>query len=178
MRISSGLMVYLRGNITLIMKTTRNNSMPLDKIDSRLLAELQKNAHLTAAELGDMLALSPSQAGRRRQRLEMDGYITSYGAKLDAQRLGLTVQGFVQVQMAAHDVKAAKSFVSLITRRPEVINAWTLTGEADYLLHVYCADLAALNIFIQEVLLPHPAVARVQSQIVMNELKAAAPLPT
>lgn len=152
--------------------------MPLDEIDARLLAELQKNAHLTAAELGDMLALSPSQTGRRRQRLEAEGYIRSYGAKLDAPRLGLTVQGFIQVQMAAHDNKAASAFVSLITLRPEVINAWTLTGEADYLLHVYCHDLAALNVFIQEVLLPHPAVARVQSQIVMNELKADAPLPT
>jgi len=152
--------------------------MALDKIDTRLLAELQKNAHLTAAELGEMLALSPSQAGRRRQRLEAEGYIRSYGAKLDAQRLGLTVQGFVQVQMTAHDNRAANSFTSLITLRPEVISAWTLTGEADYLLHVYCDDLADLNIFIQEVLLPHPAVARVQSQIVMNELKADAPLPT
>lgn len=152
--------------------------MPLDEIDARLLAELQKNAHLTAAELGDMLALSPSQAGRRRQRLEAEGYIRSYGAKLDAPRLGLTVQGFIQVQMAAHDNKAAAAFVSLITLRPEVISAWTLTGEADYLLHVYCQNLAALNIFIQEVLLPHSAVARVQSQIVMNEIKADAPLPT
>ena len=152
--------------------------MKLDKTDSRLLAELQQNAHLTAAELGETLALSPSQAGRRRQRLEAEGYILNYSAKLDAQRLGLTVQGFVQVQMAAHDAKAAKSFASLVTLRPEVINAWTLTGEADYLLHVYCADLAALNIFIQEVLLPHPAVSRVQSQIVMNELKSGAPLPT
>ena len=151
--------------------------MKLDKTDSRLLAELQQNAHLTAAELGETLALSPSQAGRRRQRLEAEGYILNYSAKLDAQRLGLTVQGFVQVQMAAHDAKAAKSFASLVTLRPEVINAWTLTGEADYLLHVYCADLAALNIFIQEVLLPHPAVSRVQSQIVMNELKSGAPLP-
>lgn len=152
--------------------------MTLDKIDANLLAELQKNAHLTAAELGEMLALSPSQIGRRRQRLEAEGYISSYGAKLDAKRLGLTVQGFVQVQMAAHDNKAASAFASLITLRPEVISAWTLTGEADYLLHVYCQDLAALNTFIQEVLLPHAAVARVQSQIVMNELKADAPLPT
>lgn len=152
--------------------------MSIDIIDSRLLAELQKNAHLTAAELGDMLALSPSQIGRRRQRLEAEGYINGYGAKLDAKRLGLTVQGFVQVQMAAHDASAASSFASLVKRRPEVISAWTLTGEADYLLHVYCEDLAALNLFIQEVLLPHNAVARVQSQIVMNELKADAPLPT
>jgi len=59
-----------------------------------------------------------------------------------------------------------------------VINAWTLTHEADHLLHVYCDDLAALNVFIQEILLHHPAVARVQSQIVMNELKSDAPLPT
>ena len=149
----------------------------MDKIDSRLLAELQKNAQLTAAELGEILALSPSQAGRRRQRLEAEGYILGYGAKLDAQRLGLSVQSFIQVQMSAHDAKAAKSFASLVKQRPEVISVWTLTGEADYLLHVYCADLAALNIFIQEILLPHAAVARVQSQIVMHELKADAPLP-
>ena len=152
--------------------------MTVDKIDSRLLSELQKNAHLTAAELGEMLALSPSQIGRRRQRLEAEGYINGYGAKLDAKRLGLTVQAFVQVQMAAHNASAATTFASLVKHRPEVISAWTLTGEADYLLHIYCEDLAALNIFIQEVLLPHSAVARVQSQIVMNELKADAPLPT
>lgn len=152
--------------------------MTIDKIDARLLAELQKNAQLTAADLGDMLALSPSQIGRRRQRLEQEGYIKGYAARLDAKRLGLTVQAFVQVQMAAHDTSAATSFASLAKHRPEVINAWTLTGEADYLLQVYCEDLAALNIFIQEVLLPHSAVARVQSQIVMNVLKADAPLPT
>ena len=58
-----------------------------------------------------------------------------------------------------------------------MVAAWTLTGEADYLLHVRCADLAALNRLIHEVLLPHRAVARVQSQIVMAELKADAPLP-
>jgi len=152
--------------------------MQLDKLDTRLLAELQKNAHLTAAELGDMLALSASQAGRRRQRLEAEGYIRGYGAKLDPKQLGLSVQGFVSVQMAAHDARAATSFARLVALRAEVISAWTLTGEADYLLHIYCEDLAALNIFIQEVLLPHAAVARVQSQIVMNELKADAPLPT
>jgi DNA-binding Lrp family transcriptional regulator len=52
-----------------------------------------------------------------------------------------------------------------------------LTGEADYLLRVWCADLAGLNRLIHERLLPHPAVARVQSQIVMDQLKADAPLP-
>lgn len=150
----------------------------IDAIDSRLLTELQKNAHLTAQELGERLNLSASQAGRRRQRLEAEGYITGYTARLDPVRVGLTVQAFVQVQMATHAPDAAKSFASLIGTRPEIISAWTLTGEADYLLRIFCEDLASLNRLIHQVLLPHPAVARVQSQIVMDQFKADAALPT
>lgn len=150
----------------------------LDSIDTRLLAALQKNAHLTAQQLGEMLNLSPSQAGRRRQRLEGDGYIQGYAARLDPVRLGLTVQGFVQVQLVTHGPEQSKGFARLIQTRPEITSAWTMTGDADYLLRVYCDDLPALNALIHEVLLPHPAVARVQSQIVMDQLKRDAPLPT
>ena len=64
----------------------------LDDIDTRLLAALQKDAHLTAQELGEVLHLSPSQAGRRRQRLEAEGYIEGYTARLNPVRLGLNVQ--------------------------------------------------------------------------------------
>ncbi|MBT2132547.1 Lrp/AsnC family transcriptional regulator [Aliiroseovarius lamellibrachiae] len=150
----------------------------LDQIDSRLLEALQKNAHLTAQELGERLNLSASQAGRRRQRLEEQGLVTGYAARLDPMKLGLSVQSFVQVEMASHAPEAAKSFAQLIDTRTEVISAWTLTGAADYLLRVYCTDLEALNRLIHDVLLPHPSVSRVQSQIVMNQLKADAPLPT
>ncbi len=150
----------------------------LDPTDSRLLAEVQRNAMVTAQELGDCLNLSASQAARRRQRLEQDGYITGYRAQLAPQRLGLSVQAFVQVQMARHAPENARAFGLLIATLPEVISAWTLTGEADYLLRVWCADLPALNRLIHERLLPHPAVARVQSQIVMDQFKADAPLPT
>lgn len=150
----------------------------LDDTDSRLLDALQKDAHLTAQELGERLNLSASQAGRRRQRLEEQGYILGYAARLDPTRVGLHVQSFVQVQMASHAPEAARAFAQLISARREVISAWTLTGEADYLLRVYCEDLPALNRLIHQVLLPHPAVARVQSQIVMDQLKPDAPLPT
>jgi DNA-binding Lrp family transcriptional regulator len=61
------------------------------------------------------------------------------------------VQAFVQVQMAVHAPDAARSFATLISTRPEVISAWTLTGEADYLLRVWCADLPALNRLIHQV---------------------------
>lgn len=150
----------------------------LDEMDTKLLAALQKDAHLTAQQLGDLLNLSPSQAGRRRQRLEADGYIQGYSARLDPARIGLTVQGFVQVHLGTHGPDQSTSFARLVALRPEITSAWTLTGEADYLLRVYCSDLPALNTLIHEVLLPHPAVARVQSQIVMDQLKRDAPLPT
>jgi len=150
----------------------------LDDIDSRLLSEVQKDAMLTAQELGDRLQLSASQAGRRRQRLEAEGYITGYTARLNPDRVGLTVQAFVQIQMATHAPDSARSFASLISTRPEIISAWTLTGEADYLLRVWCADLAGLNRLIHHVLLPHPSVSRAQSQIVMDQFKPDAALPT
>lgn len=152
--------------------------MQLDQTDCRLLAALQEDAHLTSQELGDRLNLSPSQAGRRRQRLETEGYVTGYSARLDPAKLGLGVQAFLQVQMAAHTPENAHSFHALLQSQTEIISAWTLTGEADFLLRVVCADLAALDALIHTVLLPHPAVARVQSQIVMKQFKIDAPLPT
>jgi DNA-binding Lrp family transcriptional regulator len=150
----------------------------LDPTDTLLLAALQKNAHLTAQELSDMLHLSASQIGRRKQRLESDGYIECYVARLDANRLGLAVQGFVQVHLGTHGPEHSTSFARLVDSCPEITSAWTMTGDADYLLRVYCADLASLNDLIHNVLLPHPAVARVQSQIVMDQLKRDSPLPT
>lgn len=150
----------------------------IDDTDKQLLAALQKNAHLTAHELGDLLHLSASQAGRRRQRLETQGYVQGYCARLDAGHLGLHVQGFVQVHLATHSAQTAASFARMINLRPEITSAWTMTGDADYLLRVYCTDLTALNTLIHQVLLAHPAVSKVHSQIVMDQLKHDGPLPT
>ena len=151
--------------------------MDLDHIDLRLLTALQKDAQLTSEKLGDMLNLSASQIGRRRQRLEAEGYIDGYRARLQPSLLGLSVQAFVSVQMATHAPDKVATFTRILETTREVVSVWTLTGDADYLLRVYCADLAALNVLIHQKLLPHPAVARVHSQIVMDQLKADAPLP-
>ena len=150
----------------------------LDDADLRLLSALQKNAHLTAQELGEQLNLSASQAGRRRQRLEAEGYISSYTARLDPLKLGLNVQGFIQVHLSTHGPEHSRSFAQLLSTRQEIVSAWTMTGDADYLLRVYCEDLPHLNRLIHEVLLPHAAVSRVHSQIVMDQLKRDGPLPT
>lgn len=150
----------------------------LDDTDLRLLTALQTDAHLTAQELSERLNLSASQAGRRRQRLEADGYIRGYTARLDPLKLGLNVQGFVQVHLSSHRPDHANSFAGLLNTRSEIVSAWTMTGDADYLLRVYCDDLPHLNRLIHDVLLPHPAVSRVHSQIVMDQLKRDGPLPT
>ena len=150
----------------------------LDDMDLRLLTALQREAHLTAQELGAVLNLSPSQAGRRRQRLEAEGYIQGYTARLDPIRMGLNVQGFVQVHLGTHGPEQSRSFAQLLATRAEIVSAWTMTGDADYLLRVYCEDLPSLNRLIHEVLLRHPAVSRVQSQIVMDQPKKDGPLPT
>ncbi len=149
----------------------------IDDLDSRLLAALQADATLTAQQLGERLNLSTSQVARRRQRLEEAGTITGYAARIAPAAVGLHVQAFVQVQMATHAPEPARSFASLIATLPEVVSAWTMTGEADYLLRVWCADLAGLNHLIQNRLLPHPSVARVQSQIVLEQMKPDGPLP-
>ena len=150
----------------------------IDPTDAQILSLIQQNAMLTAQELGERINLSPSQAARRRARLEAEGYVTAYCARIDPARVGLSVQAFVQVQMARHGAETSTAFSRLVGLQPEIVSAWTLTGEADYLLRVYCENLAALNRLIHQVLLAHPAVSRVQSQIVMDQLKADAPLPT
>jgi DNA-binding Lrp family transcriptional regulator len=149
----------------------------LDHTDERLLALLQSNAQTSAAEMSDSLNLSPSQISRRKQRLEEDGYIIATVCKLDAAKLGLSVQAFIQVQTETHTKETHSTFLRLIKTRHEITGAWTMTGDADYLLRVFCADLSALNRFTQDVLLPHPSIGRVHSQIVMEELKDAGALP-
>jgi DNA-binding Lrp family transcriptional regulator len=152
--------------------------MLLDDTDKQLLNTLQADAHATADTLAETINLSPSQAGRRRQRIEASGIITGYTARLDPAKLGLTVQAFVQVEMASHAPASAAGFARMVAAQRQIVGAWTMTGVADYLLRVWCADLDALNTLVHKVLLAHPSVARVHSQIVMNQLKIDAPLPT
>lgn len=159
------------------MPANSDENPHLDPIDRRLLALIQQDATLTAQALGERLNLSPSQAARRRQRLEAQRIVSATRAVIDPARVGLGVQAFIQIVMATHTEANARDFAALTRAQPEIVGAWTLTGEADYLLRVYCSDLDALNRLVQGVLLPHPAVSRVQSRIVMDRIKPDAPLP-
>lgn len=153
--------------------------MTLDSKDITLLAHLQRNAQATALDMAETLGMSASQIGRRKQRLEAAGYIESTPARLNATLLGFRVQAFIQIQTEAQTAQTHGAVADLIARNPEIVAAWTMTGEADYLFRVYCRDLEGLNELIQTTLLPHPAIGRVHSQIVMDQIKddTALPLP-
>ena len=151
----------------------------LDTKDLAILAHLQRNALLPSLDLAEALGMSGSQIGRRRARLEADGCILSTPARLNAALLGLDVQAFIQVQTNTQTEGTHASIKTLIAQQPEIVAAWTLTGEADYIFRVYCPNLSALNRLVQTVLLPHPGIGRVHSQIVMDQMKddTALPLP-
>lgn len=103
----------------------------------------------------------------------------AHACRLNPVMLGLNVQAFIQIQTDSQTGETHQSVKKLTESHPEIVAAWTLTGEADYIFRVFCTDLAALNHLIQNVLLPHPSIGRVQSQIVMDQMKddTALPLP-
>ncbi len=151
----------------------------LDPKDIKLLARLQRNGQIPAQDLAEELGMSASQISRRRQRLEAEGYILGTPCRLNPERLGLTVQAFIQVETRAQSNGTHQAIKRLVASTPEIVAAWTLTGEADYIFRVYCSDLAALNRLVQDVILPHDSIGRVHSQIVMDQVKddTALPLP-
>jgi DNA-binding Lrp family transcriptional regulator len=149
----------------------------MDDFDVRLLRALQDDGRLTNYDLAERVGLSASQCSRRRAALEASGVIESYHANLSAPALGLGVVAFVQVTLAAHSPDNSKRFAKLIDGLEEVQEAYSLTGEADYLIKMALPDLAALSRMLSEVFLPHTSVAHVRSSIVLDRLKQTTRLP-
>jgi DNA-binding Lrp family transcriptional regulator len=149
----------------------------MDAFDLKLLAALQNDGRLTNHELAEKVGLSASQCSRRRAALEESGVIESYHARLSATALGLGVTVFVQVRLAAHSPDNSRRFRRLIDSRPEMQEAYSLSGEADYVIKLVVPDLAALSRLLNDVLLAHPSVAQVRSSIVLDTLKQTNSLP-
>ncbi len=149
----------------------------LDQFDRKILALLQDDAHLTNNDLSERVNLSPSQCSRRRQRLEEDGVIRGYRAVLDRDRLGFSLVNVVTVTLATHNRDNARRFAELVSRLPEVQEAYALTGEMDYILKVVTPDLKSLAEFVNGVLLPHELVQHVKTAIVLETLKETNSLP-
>ena len=152
-------------------------SVQIDEFDRKLLRLLQEDARLTNAELSERVNLSASQCSRRRMRLEQAGIIRGYRADLDREKLEVGIVNIITVTLATHNRDNARRFARLIGDLPEVLEAYALTGEMDYIIKVVTADLKGLSAFVSEVLLPHESVQHVKTSIVLDTLKESAALP-
>lgn len=149
----------------------------MDSFDIKLLDALQEDGRLTNFEVAERVGLSASQCSRRRAALEVAGVIESYHAHLSVEAVGLGVVAFVQVTLATHSPDNSRRFQKLIDGLTEVQEAYSLTGEADYLIKLVVTDLKALSRILNEVFLPHQSVAHVRSSIVLDRMKQTARLP-
>jgi DNA-binding Lrp family transcriptional regulator len=148
-----------------------------DAFDLRMLAALQDDGRLTNQELADIVGLSASQCSRRRMRLEEDRVIAGYHANLAAEALGFTLIAFIQITLATHSPDNAEKFRALVNRVDAIQEAYSMTGDADYLLKVVLHDLKSLSDIVNNVLMPHQSVAHVRSSIVLDRLKETSKLP-
>src|SRR5690349_14874914 len=149
----------------------------LDTFDLKILAALQDDGRLTNQELAEIAGLSGSQCSRRRMRLEAEKVIAGYRAELAGEALGFGVIAFIQITLATHSPDNARKFRELVNRVDDIQEAYSLTGDADYVLKAVLRDLRSLSDLVNNVLMPHPSVAHVRSSIVLDRLKESGKLP-
>jgi Lrp/AsnC family leucine-responsive transcriptional regulator len=149
----------------------------LDKIDYKILSNLQANARMTNAELAERVGLSPTPCLRRLRRLEREGVIRGYHTDVNRDVLGLPVSVIILVKLEKEDENALRSFEKTITGRPEVMECHLVTGKFDYFLRVVLPTLTAYEAFLSEALLRTENVASVESSFTLREVVKKTVLP-
>ncbi|WKB53389.1 Lrp/AsnC family transcriptional regulator [Eleftheria terrae] len=150
---------------------------PLDRTDRRLLDEVQRDARLTTAQLADRVSLSTSPCWRRLKRLEEQGVIQGYHARLDAARLGWGVTAFVHIMMESHNAELGSQFEDAVMRIPEVVACHNVSGQYDFLLQVVARDLSSFGEFARSTIRTLPGVKEMNSSFSLKEVKAPRALP-
>ncbi len=143
----------------------------LDELDHRILAELQRDGRLSHQDLSDRVGLSPSPCARRIRKLEADGYITGYSARIDEQKMGFGFSVFVSVRLDRQVDDRLVAFEQEIGRCPEVVDCWLMTGGFDYLLRVSVRDLDEFERFLTSRLTRIAGVASLESSIPIRRVK-------
>ena len=153
--------------------------MELDATDWKILGLLQSDARISNVDLARKVGLSPSPCLNRVRALEESGYISRYVTLLDPLQVGLKVSVFIQVTLEKQIEPALETFERAIGTRPEVMECYLMTGDADYLLRVVVPDLQALERFILEFLSRVPGVGNIKSSFALKQVKyqTALPLP-
>ncbi|MFG2038864.1 Lrp/AsnC family transcriptional regulator [Dactylosporangium sp. NPDC048998] len=141
--------------------------MRLDIIDQRIIALLQEDARSSYAEIGEKVALSAPAVKRRVDRLRSSGVIRGYTALIDPGAVGWTTEAFVELfctgRTSPQQIRAAAK------RHPAVVGAYTISGEADALVHLRAMDMAGLEEALEK-LRAEPFVTSTRSMIVLSRL--------
>jgi Lrp/AsnC family leucine-responsive transcriptional regulator len=151
-------------------------SSKTDAFDRALLALLQENALLTAEELAEQVALSPSAIARRLRRLRSNGTIVASRAVL-SEAIAPQLSALIEVVLARHEVTAVLALIRKLEANPAVQMVMEVSGPIDIILLVVAADLAGFNAFADAELANHPAVARYETRFVKRRHKFSTAIP-
>jgi DNA-binding Lrp family transcriptional regulator len=168
MRTVFALILFLKGNMLTIT---------VDRHDLLLLSELQRDGQATNSALGEKIHLSTSQVSRRVQRLQEAHVIDHYAAILDPAAVGLGLMVFTLVTLDRHGPDTAERFEREVARLPQVLECFSVTGEADYIVRIVTPDLASFADFMSSHLLRLPGVTNVKSNITLQKVKQTQVLP-
>ena len=147
----------------------------LDRLDRAILRLIAVDASLSLAEIADKIGLTPTPCWKRIRRMEEAGIINGRVAKIDPGKVGLPVTAFVAVETADHSAGWLQRFADVVRETPEIVDAWRMSGDVDYLLHVVVPDIAAYDAFYRRLIAAVP-LRNVTSRFSMERLKEA-PLP-
>lgn len=148
-----------------------------NRIDLKILKLLQADGRLTNLKLAEAVALSPTAVLARTQRLQRDGYILGYEARLNPLKLGRGMMVFVEVLLDRTTPNVFNEFKAAVQVRDEIMECHMVAGGFDYLLKTRMADMAAYREFAGSVLWQLPGVRETRTYAVMEEVKNSSQLP-
>ncbi|MDZ4767775.1 MAG: Lrp/AsnC family transcriptional regulator [Chloroflexota bacterium] len=143
----------------------------LDEMDRAILSELQTDSSISNVELARRVSLSPPAVHARIKQLEELGFVRHYVALLDREKLGYDMLCLINVTLQVHQMDHIESFRRAVSKMPEVLECYFVTGEFDYLLKVAVRTRKELEVFLMEKLTPIPGIARIATSIVLTEVK-------
>ena len=149
----------------------------MDRTDLKILDALQSDGRLSNQRLSEMVGTSIAACWRRVRALEDSGIIDGYAALLNRQQLGLNLCAFVHITLARHVKESTAPFEEAVMARPEVMECFATTGDADFILRVVTTSIETLDRFLEDFLFGLPQISQVRSNIALRELKLNTALP-
>ena len=140
----------------------------MDRLDWKIIGQLESNGRQSFAELGERIGLSKSPCWSRVKSLEERGIIEGYGARLDPSSLGLAVQSFVEVQIR---FDAHSEFEAAVVAHAAVVECHTTAGESDYLLKIFTRSAEHLDELLRHHLSKLPGVQRMKTVVCLKTIK-------